>query len=106
MKNLFGLIAVLALVAFNQASFAEEPPAPKPAMKMEGSMGAPMDHAKMLEHMKMEQEHMLKMHDLSNKILTETDPKKQQELKDQQLKLMEEQHEHKMKMMKNHKMPM
>jgi len=64
-----------------------------------------MDPAKMKEHMKMEQEHQLKIHDLSNKILSETDPKKQQELKDQQLKLMEEHHMHKMEMMmKHHKM--
>jgi len=36
---------------------------------------------------KIRQEQMLKMHDLSNKILAETDPKKQQALKDQQLEL-------------------
>jgi len=105
MKKLFNLVAILALVSINQVSFAEEKPAvPQPEMKMDQGMGGgPMDHAKMMEHMKMEQEHQLKIHDLSNKILAETDPKKQQELKDQQLKLMEERHMHKMKMMQEHK---
>ncbi len=107
MKNLSGLFAVLALLSFNQISFAEEQKsAPKAEMKMDQGMGGgQMDPAKMKEHMKMEQEHQLQIHDLSNKILSETDPKKQQELKDQQLKLMEEHHMHKMKMMmKQHKM--
>ncbi len=107
MKNLLGFFALLALVSFNQVSVAEEQkPAPKTEMKMgQGMGGGQMDPAKMKEHMKMEQEHQLKMHDLSNKILAEKDPKKQQELKDQQLKLMEEHHMHKMKMMmKPHKM--
>ena len=107
MKNLLGLFAILALVSFNQVSVAEEQkPAPKAEMKMDEGMGcSEMDPAKMKEHMKLEQEHQLKIHDLSNKILSETDPKKQQELKDQQLKLMEEHHMQKMEMkMKRHKM--
>ena len=40
------------------------------------------------EHLKEMQTHMLLMHDLSNKILAEKDPKKQQALKDQQLEVM------------------
>ena len=112
MKNLLGLFAILALLSFNQVSVAEEQkPAPKAEMKMDMNMdqgmggGQMMDPAKMKEHMKMEQEHQLKIHELSHKILSETDPKKQQELKDQQLKLMEEHHMHKMQMMmKHHKM--
>jgi hypothetical protein len=39
------------------------------------------------------------MHDLSNKILAETDPQKQQALKDQQLELMKAEH---IKMMSQH----
>ena len=46
----------------------------------------------MMEHLKIRQEQMLKMHDLSNKILAETDPKKQQALKDQQLELIKAEH--------------
>lgn len=56
------------------------------------------------EHLKEKQAHILLMHDLSNKILAEKDPKKQQQLKDQQLDLMKA---HMMKMMeKQHKMKM
>lgn len=104
MKNLLGLFAILALLSINQVSFAEEQkPMPKAEMKMDHSMGGgQMDPAKMKEHMKMEQEHQLKIHDLSNKILSETDPKKQQDLKDEQLKLMEEHHMQKMQMMMKH----
>ncbi|MDO8845465.1 MAG: hypothetical protein Q7U98_02250 [Methylicorpusculum sp.] len=69
----------------------------------EGGMGN-MDESKMMEHMKMRQEHDLKMHDLSNKILAETDPAKKQALKDQQIELMKSHHMHMMQMMKNHKM--
>jgi hypothetical protein len=47
----------------------------------------------------MRQEQMLKMHDLSNKILAETDPKKKQALKDEQLGLMKIEH---MQMMSMH----
>lgn len=75
---------------------------------MNKGKGGEMDPAKMMEHMKMKQERQLKMHDLSNKILAEADPKKQQELKDQQLELMKAQHMQKMKMhhmmMNKHKM--
>jgi hypothetical protein len=72
----------------------------------EGGMGGMgnMDESKMMEHMKMRQEHDLKMHDLSNKILAETDPAKKQALKDQQIELMKSHHMHMMQMMKNHKM--
>jgi hypothetical protein len=47
----------------------------------------------------MKQEQMLKIHDLSNKILAETDPKKKQALKDQQLGLIKVEH---MQMMSMH----
>lgn len=65
--------------------------------KMQHDMQA-MDPAKMAEHMKQKQEHMLMMHDLSNKILAEKDPKKQQTLKNQQLDLMKAHHAHMMSM--------
>jgi hypothetical protein len=106
MKKTISLLVVLAVIPFSQMSFAEEQKStPKAEMKMEEGMGcSEKDPVKMKEHMKLEQEHQLKIHDLSNKILSETDPKKQQELKDQQLKLMEEHHMHKMEMkMKHHK---
>ncbi len=53
------------------------------AMHMGGMMGKMNP-----ERLQAMQAHMLSMHDLSNKILAEKDPKKQQALKDQQIELM------------------
>ncbi len=56
------------------------------------------------KHMRGMQEHMLKMHDLSNQILAEKDPTKKEQLKAEQLKLMKEHHEqHHARMMERHK---
>ena len=104
MKILSKLIAILALVSLSQVCLAAEQVEKKPEMKMGQSMkmGQPMakmDDSKMMEHLKMKQEHILKMHDLSNKILAETDPAKKQALKDQQLDLMKSEH---MQMMNMH----
>jgi len=97
MKILSKLIAMLALVSLSQVCLAAEPVEKKPEMKMDQSMKmdqpmAKMDESKMMEHLKMRQEQILKMHDLSNKILAETDPTKKQALKDQQLELMKSEH--------------
>lgn len=74
---------------------------PMPGMGMHGDMMAEMMSP---EHLKAKQAHMLVMHDLSNKILAEKDPKKQQALKDQQLEVMKA---HMAEMMaKRHKMKM
>ncbi len=85
-----------ALLILSPAGHAQQPPHPPmdmgDGMGMEHNMGA-MDPAKMLEHMKKKQEHMLMMHALSNKILAEKDPQKQQALKDQQLELIKAHHQ-------------
>jgi hypothetical protein len=91
MKILVKLIVVLTLVSINQLCFAVEPVVEKSEIKM--------DEAKMMEHLKMRQEQILKMHDLSTKILAETDPKKKQALKDEQLQLIKAEH---MQMMTMH----
>ncbi len=91
MKILVKLIAILAFVSLSQMSLAADPVEKKPEMKMDHAMGT-MDESKMMEHLKIKQEEILKMHDLSNKILAETDPKKKQELKDQQLELIKAEH--------------
>jgi uncharacterized membrane protein len=98
MKILSKLIAILALVSLSQVCLAADPVEKKPEMKMDPAMGN-MDETKMMEHLKIRQEEMLKMHDLSNKILAETDPKKKQALKDQQLELIKADH---MQMMSMH----
>jgi hypothetical protein len=69
-------------------------------MGMHGDMMADMMSP---EHLKQMQAHMLLMHDLSNKILAEKDPKKQQALKDQQLEIMKAHIAD--RMAKHHKMP-
>jgi uncharacterized protein YgbK (DUF1537 family) len=98
-KILSKLIAILALVSLSQVCLAAVEPVEKSSeMKMDHPM-AKMDESKMMEHLKMRQEQMLKMHDLSNKILAESDPKKKQALKDEQLELIKAEH---MQMMSMH----
>lgn len=67
-----------------------------------GMMG--MNDAQMTEHLRGMQEHMLMMHDLSNKILAETDATKKQALKDQQIELMKAHHQQMMSKMMGHSM--
>jgi len=69
-----------------------------------GMMGMGMNDEQMTEHMRGMQEHMLMMHDLSNKILAETDTTKKQALKDQQLELMKAHHQQMMSKMMGHSM--
>ncbi len=85
MKNPIKFIILLALLAFSVASNAQQPP-------------QQIDPAQLTEYLKGAQAHMLKMQDLSNKILAEKDPQKQQALKDQQLELMRDEY---MQMMQN-----
>ena len=93
MKILARLITIFVLVFNSQVSAAVEQTQSEPEMKM--------DESKMMAHLnlKMKQEQMLKIHDLSNKILAETDPMKKQALKDQQLELIKVEH---MQMMSMH----
>ncbi len=91
MKILARLTIIFVLVCISQVSAAVEQTQSEPEMKM--------DESKMMAHLKMKQEQMLKIHDLSNKILAETDPMKKQALKDQQLELIKVEH---MQMMSMH----
>lgn len=93
MKHIYKTIAIfLLLLPLSTAVYAEEDDMQgvgkhegMPGMRMHGDMMAQMMSP---EHLKEMQAHILQMHDLSNKILAEKDPKKQQELKDQQLEVM------------------
>ena len=60
-----------------------------------GMMGMGMSEG----HLQAMQEHMLKMHDYSNRILAEKDPAKQAQLKHEQLELMKA---HQAQMMQHH----
>ncbi|MCK9606493.1 MAG: hypothetical protein M0R33_08580 [Methylomonas sp.] len=90
MKTSLKILILSALFSLSAASYAQQPPMGD-GKGMEHNMGA-MDPAKMTEHLKQKQENLLMMHDLSNKILAEKDPQKQQALKDQQLELMKAHH--------------
>lgn len=88
MNRFVKIIVMFALLPFSLICSAEQP-----------AMKGGMDPVKMEAHLKNRQAHELAMHDLSDKILAETDPQKQQALKDQQLELMKAEH---MKMMSEH----
>lgn len=77
MKNLLTWLLLPTLLLSTSISHAQQPPT---------------DPAVVLQYLKSMQEQMLYMHDLSNKILAETDPVKQQALKDQQLEIMKSQY--------------
>jgi hypothetical protein len=113
MKNGYQSIAALFLfVVMAAASNAEDVPktSSMPMKDMEmGGMGMGMHHgmggmteAQKDQHLRSMQEHMLKMHDLSNQILGEKDASKKEQLKTEQLQLMKAHHaqmkEHRQKM--------
>lgn len=101
MKFAAKTLLLSVLLTFSAAGIAQQAHHQGPMAKDKGEKHdmAAMDPAKMTEHLKQKQEHMLMMHDLSNKILAETDPQKKQALKDQQLELMKAHH---MQMMSMH----
>ena len=93
MKPVLNLAGVLILVSFSNGVFSQESPKEgemmKPGMRMQkGKMTGGMSEEQKDQHMRAMQEHMLKMHELSNKIIAEKDPEKKQALKDQQLEMM------------------
>ena len=61
-------------------------------MGMHHGMMANMTDEQKEQHMRSMQEHMLKMHDLSNQILAEKDATKKEALKKQQIDLMKSHH--------------
>lgn len=71
-----------AVISMSQMAKAEEKPLDKPH---------PSDAPVLMmsdEGLRERQDHLLKMHDLSNKILSERDPSQKQKLKEEQLQLM------------------
>lgn len=99
MKKILTL-AVMGLTFISAASQAEDKSGMKHSMSGMGGMQGMMHMSpeQMETHMRGMQAHMLMMHDYSNKILAEKDPKKRQSLKDEQLELMKAHH---MQMMKH-----
>ncbi|MEQ1546147.1 hypothetical protein [Methyloglobulus sp.] len=115
MKNSYPSIAAMCLFALitatsNAEDVQKSPPMPMKGMGMGmhhgmgGGMMSGMTEEQKDKHMSSMQEHMLKMHDLSNQILAEKDPAKKETLKKQQLQLMKAHHA---EMMESHQqMPM
>lgn len=68
----------------------------------EGMMGGMMSEEMREQHLKQRQEHMLKMHELSNKILAAKDDKERERLKAEQLQLMKEHEKAHHQMMQQH----
>lgn len=119
------ITALLLLSPLGIGAYAAEEPAQKPkahsmpGMKMQGGMQGmnmqsgqcdmqgmgcmgmmgEMNSEQMDQHMRMMQEHMLQMQDLSNKILAATDPAEKEKLKKQQLDLMKAHRQQMMQMM-------
>lgn len=100
MRNGYQSIAALLLFAVMTATSSAEdvqksPPMPMKGMGMHHGMGgmmAGMTEEQKDKHLRSMQEHMLKMHDLSNQILAEKDSAKKEQLKTQQLQLMKAHH--------------
>jgi hypothetical protein len=108
MKHLYKSIAALLLLLPSMMSFAAEPQkADAPMKEMGMGMMGNMTEEQRNEHMRAMQEQMLKMHDLSNQILSEKDPAKKESLKNQQLELMKAHHaqmmQHRQQKMQEHK---
>lgn len=109
MKHLYKSTAVLLLLLpISMISSAAEPQkADEPMKEMGMGMMGGMTEEQKTEHMRNMQEHMLKMHDLSNQILSEKDPTKKEALKNQQLELMKAHHaqmmQHRQQKMQEHK---
>ena len=102
MKHKNILLALLILLS--PAAFAETP-AQHDAMPMKPGMGKHHGMGNMTDdqreqHLIGMQEHILRMHDLSNQILAEKDSTKKEQLKKEQRELMKAHH---MQMMERHK---
>lgn len=124
--NIFykSMTAFLLLLPISFASIAETQEKPMPqmgemnmnrGMGMHQGMGGMGMMPGMTEEQKSQQlrsfqEYQLKMHDLSNQILAEKDPAKQQQLKNNQLELMKAHHaqmmEHRMQKMQSNQQKM
>lgn len=104
-KSIAVLLLLLSISTIGSAADPQKTDAPMKEMGM-GMMGG-MTEEQRNEHLRSMQEHMLKMHDLSNQILSEKDPAKKETLKNQQLELMKAHHakmkEHRQQKMQEHK---
>jgi hypothetical protein len=128
MKHLNQLMAAFfLLISYGMFSYAGEPinkPESQGTNRMGGGMGGGMggmgggmggmmggmSEEQKDQHIRSMQEHMLRMHDLSNQILNEKDPAKKEQLKKQQFELIKAHHkqmmEHRQQGQKEHQQMM
>jgi len=104
MKTTLKYIAAALLISpICSTGFAEEQQAqPSPGRHQMGGMGGMMGNMteeQREQHIRQAQEHMLKMHELSNQILAAKDDKERERLKEEQRKLMREHHKQHQEMM-------
>ena len=109
MNKLFKSFAVfLLLLPFSMSGYAADQNPEKGRKGM--TMRKPMSDEQIDNKIRMKQEHMLKMHDLTNRILAESDPDKKEKLMREQRELMKAQwakkREHHKQMMKKHRQMM
>ena len=99
MKFLFKFFYIVSLFGIFVTAGAVESGAQNNTSCMGMGMGMGGMHQSMMnnmtdeqrdKHLRAKQEHMLKMHELANQILAETDGQKKEKLKQQQLDLMKE----------------
>jgi hypothetical protein len=86
---------LVVLMTLSMASHAVDAQKPESSTDNMGVMGK-MTPELLDQHLRAKQEHLLKMHDLSNQILAEKDPAKKEQLKTQQLELMKADHAQRM----------
>ncbi len=102
LKNLINaaLVAGAVCLPLTQAEETPNPATPGGGHQMGGmGMGGMMMNE---DKLKQTQEHLLKMHELSTKILAATDPKEKDRLKAEQLELMKQHEKHHHMMMQQH----
>lgn len=104
-KNTCTVALLTAAFCLPAAQAEEAAPKPNAAPAAGGQQMGGMDMSRMMmseDKLKGKQEHLLKMHELSNKILAATDPKEKDRLKAEQLQLMKDHEQQHHQMMQRH----
>jgi len=103
LKTLCAVMAISAVSVLTSVHAEQTPPPPAAGGHQMGGMPGGMGGMMMSdENLKQKQEHLLKMHELSGKILAATDAKEKDRLKAEQLQLMKEHEKAHHQMMQQH----
>ena len=103
LNRLYAVMAISAVSVLTSVHAEQTPPPPPAGGHQMGGMPGGMGGMMMSdENLKQKQEHLLKMHELSGKILAATDAKEKDRLKAEQLQLMKEHEKAHHQMMQQH----